>query len=68
MAVRYYCDRCNKEISSKEYGNYEVVAVSKNNDLFYGNCFHKEALRNSYKICHDCYEYIHKMIKEWNNE
>ncbi len=28
MAVKYYCDRCNKEMSSKKYGDYEVVAVN----------------------------------------
>lgn len=64
MAVKYYCDRCNKEMSSKEYGNYEVVTVGRNINSYYGNNFHKDNLKESYKICHDCYEYILKRIKE----
>ncbi len=59
MAVKYYCDRCNKEMSLKEYGNYEVVAVSKNNNLFL-----EKTLQNSCKLCYDCYKYILKTIKE----
>ena len=59
MAVKYYCDRCNKEMSLKEYENYEIVLVSKPNNLFYEN-----TLQNSYKLCYDCYDYIRKRIKE----
>ena len=49
--IKYYCDRCNKQMASKEYGQYEIRAAIKYR-------------QDTYNLCKRCSEYITKQLQE----